>query len=89
MLGVTLEEFKEMLTKKYPRKSISDLSFEEKEKTLTDYLEDRLRILRAKELGLDKDPKVVKAVEQRSKRILASKYFNNRQTGNSRNDYCL
>jgi peptidyl-prolyl cis-trans isomerase C len=71
---VTLEEFKEILTKKYPRKSISDLSFEEKEKTLRDYLEDRLRILRAKELGLDKDPTVVKAIDQRTKRILASKY---------------
>jgi len=71
---VTLEEFKEILTKKYPRKSIADLSYEEKEKALSDYLEDRLRILRAKELGLHKDPKVVKAIEQRTKRMLASKY---------------
>jgi peptidyl-prolyl cis-trans isomerase C len=71
---VSLEKFKEILTKKYSRKSISDLSFEEKEKALTDYLEDRLRILRVKELGLDKDPKVIKAIEQRTRRILASKY---------------
>jgi parvulin-like peptidyl-prolyl isomerase len=71
---VSLEEFKEILSKKNPRKPISEISLEEKEKILTGYLEDRLRILNAKELGLDKDPKIVEAVNMRRKRILASKY---------------
>ena len=71
---VSLKEFKEILSKKNPRKPISEISLEEKEKALTGYLENRLRILNAKELGLDKDPKIVEAVNQRTRRILASKY---------------
>lgn len=70
---ITLYEFKEALQQKYRDKKINEISFEEKKKALLEQLEKQVKIVKAKELELQKKPEYLEYMEIRQNRIIASK----------------
>jgi peptidyl-prolyl cis-trans isomerase C len=70
---IKLDEFKEVLQQKYRDKKMNEISFEEKKKALLEQLESRIKVVKAKELELQKKPEYLEYTEIRQNRIIASK----------------
>lgn len=72
---ITLDEFKNSLNQLFHTNDFSKISYADKEKTLKEMLEYRLKILRAKELGLDKDPEYTEAIKAKENLLIAQKLY--------------
>lgn len=70
---VSLKELQETLPQRFRDKKMSDISLEDKKQVLLEILENRLKIIHAKELEMDKKPEYLAHMNIRRNRILASK----------------
>jgi len=71
--SISLQEFREILGAEYRDKKMSEISFEDRKKTLLKVLESRVKVVKAKELHLQDKPEFKEFAEIRQNRIIASK----------------
>ncbi len=70
---VSLKELQETLQQRFRDKKMNEISFEDKKKVLQEILENRLKIVHARAIGLDKNPEYIQFLNIRQNRILASR----------------
>ena len=72
---VTVDQYKEALKSQFGRRDLSQISYEEKEKMLKEMLDYRLKLIKAKEMDLDKDPEFLKEIKVREDNMVAQKLY--------------
>lgn len=72
---VTQEEFEKVLKNQFQKNDLSEISLEDKKKTLNELLEFRLKIIKAKQLGYEKDPELVSDIKAKEDNMVAQKLY--------------
>ena len=54
--GITVDEFRKVLKDQFTTNDLSSITIENKEKTLNELIDQRLKILKAKKLGFEQNP---------------------------------
>ncbi len=73
-LDISRADFENILRQRRPRMMISQIPLDERKKILTDYLEDKAKAMKARDLNYHKDPELQQQVTRREERVLAAKY---------------
>ncbi len=73
---ISLQEFKAALSQDYRTNDLESLSMEKKNKTLQKLIDERLEVIKAKNMGLQDDPAFQKEMKVREDRLIATDFFN-------------
>lgn len=73
---ITVDEFKNVLESQFKTTDFNSISFENKEKTLNELIDQKLKILKAKQLGFDQDPEFQLVKEKKENEVLYQKITN-------------
>ncbi len=72
---ITVDEFTEVLNQKYKSKPLNEISVDQKKEVAQDLVNKRLKVLKARELDLDKSPEFKKEVQNSAQQIISQKLF--------------
>ncbi len=72
---IGLEEFKLGLSKEYGTEKLDKISIKDRKKFLQSLIDERLRIIRARELGLDTLPEFVNEISARANNLMAQRMY--------------
>ncbi len=73
---ITVDEFRGELRERFQNKAIRDISFEQKRNILDELLDERRKVLKAKELGLDENPQYLREMNDQKRTALAIALYN-------------
>lgn len=72
---VTLKQFKTALSQEYSTNELDKISLKDRQKVVQEFIDRRLRVIRARELHLDQDPDFIKEVTSRKNNLMAQKLY--------------
>lgn len=72
---ITVEQFRRILQDQFKTRDLSFVSAENKQRVLMELINERLKALKARKLGLDQDPEFLLAKETRGKQLIYQKLF--------------
>lgn len=70
---ITVDELRKVLEDQFKTTDLSSISIENKEKTLYELIDDKLKILKAKQLGFEEDPEFLLVKEKKENDLLFQK----------------
>ncbi|GAB4370138.1 MAG: hypothetical protein Kow0042_12220 [Calditrichia bacterium] len=72
---ISLQEFKDVLKRQYNTEDFQSISMENRQKTLDELIENRLKVIKARELKLDEHPDLIRDIQAKEDNLAAQKLY--------------